>query len=156
MKRIEDRPERRSTSIKKKNVLLQLEKTLGVVAPALRKLGIPRSTYSRWLEDDPDFREKVAEMEDLVLDFAESSLHKQIKDGIPGSTIFFLKTKGKHRGYVERQEIVNTLTNRFEDMSDAELIEMLEKTDGRNKNNKKLTKGDSRQTDSDTTLAIEE
>ena len=35
----------------------------------------------------------------------ESHLHKLIRDGNPAATIFFLKTKGKNRGYVERQEI---------------------------------------------------
>ena len=34
-----------------------------------------------------------------------SQLHKQIKDGSTAATIFLLKTKGKKRGYVERQEI---------------------------------------------------
>ena len=32
-------------------------------------------------------------------------MHQQIKEKIPSSTIFYLKTKGKHRGYVEKQEI---------------------------------------------------
>ncbi len=40
-----------------------------------------------------------------VLDFAESNLKKLEKEGNPAATIFFLKTKGKKRGYIERQEI---------------------------------------------------
>jgi len=40
-----------------------------------------------------------------VLDFAEHHLHKLISQGNPAATIFLLKTKGKGRGYVERQEI---------------------------------------------------
>jgi len=28
-----------------------------------------------------------------------------VKEGNPAATIFFLKTKGKKRGYIERQEI---------------------------------------------------
>ena len=35
---------------------------------------------------------------------AESQLHKQILKGNTSATIFYLKTKGKNRGYVERHE----------------------------------------------------
>jgi len=44
------------------------------------------------------------DIENIALDFAESQLHKQIKEGNSTSTIFYLKTKGKKRGYIERQE----------------------------------------------------
>jgi hypothetical protein len=47
----------------------------------------------------------VEELSEVAIDFAESHLHKLIKDGNPAATIFFLKTKGKGRGYIERQEI---------------------------------------------------
>ena len=39
------------------------------------------------------------------MDYAESQLHKQIGEGSTSATIFYLKTKGKSRGYIERQEI---------------------------------------------------
>ena len=39
------------------------------------------------------------------MDFAETHLHKLIQEGNPAATIFFLKTKGKRRGYVETQDI---------------------------------------------------
>jgi hypothetical protein len=41
------------------------------------------------------------------LDFLESKLVEQINGGNTTSIIFALKTKGKNRGYVERQEIVH-------------------------------------------------
>ena len=41
---------------------------------------------------------------ETTLAFTESKLHKQIEDGVPVSTIFLLKTKGKNRGYVEKTE----------------------------------------------------
>jgi hypothetical protein len=44
-------------------------------------------------------------LENVTLDFAESQLHKQVKEGNTTATIFLLKTKGKKRGYIERQEI---------------------------------------------------
>lgn len=95
------------TDIKKRNMISALEKTLGVVTKACQIVGINRSMHYEWMNNDPDYKEKVIEVENITLDFAESQLHKQIKDGNTSATIFFLKTKGKNRGYIERQEVVD-------------------------------------------------
>ena len=89
----------------KKAMIEALEKSLGVVTTACKSVGIGRTTHYMWLDEDPEYRRDVESISDIAVDFAESSLHKQIKDGNPTSTIFFLKTKGKKRGYIERQEI---------------------------------------------------
>jgi len=57
------------------------------------------------MKDDEEYKQAVQELGDVALDFAESKLHKLIDQGNPAATIFYLKTKGKERGYVERQEI---------------------------------------------------
>jgi hypothetical protein len=90
---------------KQKAMLQALEKTLGVVTTASKMADIERTTHYYWMKVDPDYSAKVRELDDLVLDFAESKLHQQIKDGNTTATIFYLKTKGKNRGYVERTEI---------------------------------------------------
>jgi len=90
----------------KKIALLQaLEKCLGVVTTACKMTGIHRDTFYEWLKKDPKFRDKVEAIGDVALDFAESQLFEQIKEHNAASTIFYLKTKGKRRGYIERQEI---------------------------------------------------
>ena len=89
----------------KKALVEALEKSLGVVSTACKAAGISRDTHYRWLKEDPEYKAQVEELSEVALDFAESHLHKLIKDGNPAATIFFLKTKGKNRGYVERQEI---------------------------------------------------
>ena len=94
----------KSRHIKKESMLKALEKSLGVVTVACRKSEIPRSTFYKWLNEDEDFAKEVLDIENIALDFAESQLHKQIKDGSTAATIFYLKTKGKERGYVERVE----------------------------------------------------
>ena len=78
---------------------------MGVVSTACKAAGVSRDTHYRWLREDPDYKEQVEELAEVAVDFAESHLHKLIKDGNPAATIFFLKTKGKNRGYIERQEI---------------------------------------------------
>ena len=95
----------KSRHIKKETILQALENSLGVVTVACKQANIPRSTYYKWLKEDKEFADQVKEIENIALDFAESQLHSQIKDGSTPATIFYLKTKGKKRGYVEKQEL---------------------------------------------------
>ncbi len=89
----------------KTSMIEALEKSLGIVTTACKTVGIARQTHYNWMKDDEEYSNAVKSIEDIALDFAESQLHKQIRDGEVSSTIFFLKTKGKRRGYIERQEI---------------------------------------------------
>ena len=89
----------------KKAILEALEKSLGVVTTACKQVGVGRTTFYEYLNKDENFANEVADIQNIALDFAESQLHKQIQDGNTSATIFYLKTKGKKRGYVERQEI---------------------------------------------------
>jgi hypothetical protein len=93
----------------KEAMIQALEKTLGVVSPACAKVGISRQTHYDWLRDDQEYADAVKSLEDLAIDFAESMLHEQIRDKVPTSTIFYLKTKGKKRGYVEKQEVESNI-----------------------------------------------
>jgi hypothetical protein len=95
----------KSRHIKKEAMLQALENSLGVVTVACKKTETPRSTYYKWLKEDQEFAQAVQEIENVALDFAESQLHTQIKDGSTSATIFYLKTKGKKRGYIERSEL---------------------------------------------------
>ena len=81
------------------------------VSKACKAVGIDRSTYYRWLENDADFAQAVQEAREERLDFIESKLMEIIAEGDTQAIIFALKTLGKHRGYQERQEAppVNTL-----------------------------------------------
>jgi len=94
-----------SRHIKKESVLKALESSLGVVTVACKSADVPRSTYYKWLKEDKEFAKAVKDIENIALDFGESQLHKQIGDGNTSATIFFLKTKGKRRGYIERSEL---------------------------------------------------
>ena len=89
----------------KKNLISALESNLGIVTAACKQAGIARSTYYEWYNSDSEFKKAVDDVSDQTLDFVESKLHEKIKDGDTTSIIFYCKTKGKKRGYVERQEI---------------------------------------------------
>ena len=82
-----------------------LEKSLGIVTTACKSVGISRQTHYQWMKEDEAYRQEVEGISDIALDFAESKLHKQIENNDTTATIFYLKTKGKKRGYVERTEV---------------------------------------------------
>jgi len=111
----------------KKAIIEALEKSLGVVTTACKTVGIGRTTFYGWLQDDAEFAKEVDDIQNITLDFAESQLHKQIKDGNTTATIFYLKTKGKKRGYIERQEITGAdgMPTNFQ----IEIIDKTEDTD---------------------------
>lgn len=93
--------------VKKKSFIEAMKSSLGNITKSCEALGISRQTYYNWLEDEV-FKSEIDNIGEYVLDFAEHSLFKQIKENNTTATIFYLKTKGKHRGYVEKQEIDHT------------------------------------------------
>ncbi len=75
----------------------------GIVLTACESVNVSRSTYYRWYKEDAAFAERVDEISEEQLDFVEGKLLKSIKEGDTTSIIFYLKTKGKKRGYSEKQ-----------------------------------------------------
>ena len=90
---------------KKRAMVEALTRSLGVVKMACESVGISRQTHYTWMKEDEAYKEACTNIPDIVLDFAEHHLHKLISEGNVSATIFFLKTKGKGRGYIEKQEI---------------------------------------------------
>ena len=82
-----------------------LTESLGVVTDACRKVGIARKTHYEWYNEDKEYHKSVDDLGQVALDFAESMLYKKMRDKDTTAIIFYLKTKGKKRGYIERQEI---------------------------------------------------
>ena len=94
-------------SHKKAQMLEALERSLGIVTTACNAIGIGRTTHYEWMKKDPEYKQAVKDIENRTLDFAESHIHKLIRGGNAAATIFFLKTKGKARDYVEGIEVTN-------------------------------------------------
>jgi len=89
----------------KKELISALRSNLGVVSSACEALGISRTTYYKYYKADEKFKVSVDSIGDEAIDFVESQLFELIRKGNVTSTIFFLKTKGKKRGYTEKQEL---------------------------------------------------
>ncbi|MGM9746214.1 MAG: hypothetical protein ACI30H_04570 [Paludibacteraceae bacterium] len=99
---------KRSTKINKlkKNLFLShYEKYLCNISRACAATSIDRKTFYNWIKGDDDFKNRVDELNEQTIDAVESALMQQIKDGNTTATIFFLKTKGKKRGYVEKHDV---------------------------------------------------
>ena len=67
-------------------------------------LNTSRRTFYQKKEKSKSLQDLLAEADESMLDFAESKLIEHINNNDITSLIFFLKTKGKKRGYVERTE----------------------------------------------------
>ena len=93
------------TDKKKKDFLVSLKSNNGNISESCESTNIGRQTYYDWIEKDEVFKQDAEDAQESLIDLAESKLVENIKDNDNTSIIFFLKTKGKKRGYIEKQEI---------------------------------------------------
>jgi len=88
-----------------KEALLQaLRECNGIVTRACSSTGLSRETFYRYFNEDKEFAKEAEEIKEVALDFVEGKLFEQINAGNIVGIIFYLKTKGKARGYTENQE----------------------------------------------------
>jgi hypothetical protein len=91
----------KQNSALKKAMLVAMRRHLGIVSRACEEINIDRNTHYNWMKNDEEYAKEINSMDEDVIDFVEGELFNQIKDGNSTSTIFFLKYKGKKRGYTE-------------------------------------------------------
>ncbi len=82
-----------------------LRKNVGYLSKAAEDLGISVQAVSKRCKKSEFLQEVRDHVETQFLDLAENQLISLIKDKNLGAICFYLKCKGKSRGYVERQEI---------------------------------------------------
>jgi hypothetical protein len=76
-----------------------LEKTMGNVTLALEKTKYTREDFDEWMEDIL-FSIMIQEVNEKTIDYVENKLIQEINKGNLNAIQFYLKTKGKNRGYV--------------------------------------------------------
>jgi len=86
-------------------VVAALNETKGLPAVAAEKLGCTVSTIYNYAKRYETVRAALTHQKEKRLDIAEGQLWSLINAGNITAIIFYLKTQGKHRGYVERQEV---------------------------------------------------
>jgi len=78
-----------------------LKESKGILSVACEYLGCTRDVFELSLQKVLRLRKLKEDLEEAKLDDAEAKLQDNIKNGNLSALIFYLKTKGKSRGYVE-------------------------------------------------------
>ncbi len=87
---------------KQKKFLEVLKNNAGLVYASCSKFGITAPTYYNWIRDNEEFAQEVHSIKETLIDMAEGTLYEKIKQKDLTATIFFLKTIGRNRGYIEK------------------------------------------------------
>lgn len=87
-----------------------IEDSGGIMTTIAERLGCNWNTARTYVEKFPETREAYAAECESVLDIAESKLIENIQSNDNTAILFYLKTKGKKRGYIERSEVEQTVT----------------------------------------------
>ncbi len=111
---------KRDSEKNKENLLKALEKSLGIVTPACKECGLSRETFYQYYKTDSEFKAKVDDINEVTIDFAENQLLKKIKEGSERSILFYMKYKGRLRGYQENIDI----TSGGEPLTEIKIIEV--------------------------------
>jgi hypothetical protein len=87
------------------DLISALERTHGMIYLAAKELGCDPSTIYRRAEKDKKIRHTIDSFRGQIIDKAELKLETAVMNGEPWAITLALKTIGKNRGYVEKQEI---------------------------------------------------
>lgn len=94
-----------TTSVKISDIEPLVTKYMGNIAAIARHLGVSRGTIHNRMAESATLKTAIVDAREAMIDNAESVLYDQALKGNTTALIFFLKTQGRGRGYVERQEI---------------------------------------------------
>ena len=110
----------------KQKMIEALRMSMGIVTRAVGMVETSRAQYYVWLKEDSVFSAIVQEISEEAIDMVEGKMYQLINgvetvhptavnpdgspvifDTLPDKILimFYLKTKAKHRGYIERTEV---------------------------------------------------
>lgn len=94
--------------LKPAQVIAALQASAGIYSHAAAKLGCAPNTVKNYVHRHKRVRKALDEILERNVDLAETQLLRMIRDqehrGHVAAVIFYLKTKGRDRGYIERTE----------------------------------------------------
>ena len=101
------------------DILTAYEKKGANISATCAALGIDRQTFYNRRKANASLDEALRAVEEGLVDFAESKLMQAINGENLTAIIFYLKTKGRNRGYVEKTEVETSVNPFFELMREA-------------------------------------
>lgn len=113
--------------ITRKKVIEAIKDSFGNQSVIARRCGVVRSTITMFLNKpkNSDVREMIETEREKQIDIAELGLTTKISEGNLPAIMFFLKTQGKKRGYVEKQEFDTQVLNVDVDVQTEEKLKEL-------------------------------
>lgn len=108
-------------------VLKAMEGSGGIIAVIAKKLSVTRQSLWTWFENNPEFKKALKQQEENVLDLAENKLIAAVDKGESWAIKYMLSCRGKHRGYQEKEIVVNTAIQNNTQVNQIGLKEMIEK-----------------------------
>ena len=91
--------------VTKKKFNKALEGSQGNVILLAQRMGVTRGAVYDFMRKNPEFKLKVEQERDELVTLAENQLHIGLLKGDASLIRFALRTKGRHKGWGEKQEI---------------------------------------------------
>jgi hypothetical protein len=73
----------------------------GMLTLAAKRLKISYNTLKKYIGKNPKVQEAISGVEEYMLDTVQKKLYAMIEEGNSGAVYFYLKCKGKSRGFIE-------------------------------------------------------
>jgi hypothetical protein len=84
------------------DIAIAITDSHGILSVSAKKLDCSRQTIYNHLKKSKRLQALYNNENETMIDFVEMKLFENIQAGKEASIFFFLKTKAKHRGYIER------------------------------------------------------
>lgn len=94
----------RKSKKRKKDFMIAFKESKGIITYACDAIGVSRQTYYYWMSTDEKFKQEIDDINESTIDLVEHKLLSLINKEDTTAIIFYLKTKGRNRGYIERYE----------------------------------------------------
>jgi hypothetical protein len=122
-KLIKNKPAKGTAGLKTSHVIKNLTnaeiieaitKCRGLLYLASNVLSVNYQTLAERVNNDPELQDAVKDQRGKTLDMAEAKLMQAVDKGEQWAITMLLRTLGRERGFVERQEVSNVTTVRLQ------------------------------------------